>query len=56
MTNKEILKLTLKLLQADLEQAESFNHPSISEEPFFSPALLELVNIEIKRLKNEVSA
>jgi|TARA_R110000796_G_scaffold55599_2_gene129243 hypothetical protein len=56
MTNKEILKLTLKLLQADLEQAESFNHPSISEEPCFSPALLELVNIEIKRLKNEVSA
>ena len=44
------LKNNLELLRSDLEQLESFNDPSISSEPPFSPVVFALAKTEIERL------
>jgi hypothetical protein len=54
MTNKEHLELSLKLLKSDRAEIDNWNDPSICETPCFSAVIIEIVDLELKRLETEL--
>ena len=54
MTNKQHLELNLERLKSDRMEIWNFNDPSISESPPFSEVIYNIVQLEIKRLEDEL--